>query len=101
MCPRLTDHYNDYYRYTKYGLEFLFKDFCNLKIKERNSWIEAINVLSVRLVMDQNITSRLFAPFFIVLAFLNLPFIFILSKVIKTDFITTGYLLTAEKNEYS
>ena len=87
----------DYYRYTKYGLGFLFKDFCNVKIKERNSWIEAINALHVRLVMDQNITSRLFAPFFIILAFLNLPFVLILSKIIKTDFITTGYLLTAEK----
>ncbi len=43
----------------------------------------------------------LIASFFIILAFLNLPFVLILSKVIKTDFITTGYLLTAEKNENS
>ena len=88
----------DYYRYTKYGLEFLFKDFANLEIKERNSWLEAINVLFVRLVMDPRTTSRMFAPFFIIFAFFILPFIWIFSKVIKTDFITTGYLLTATKS---
>jgi SAM-dependent methyltransferase len=88
----------DYYRYTKYGLEFLFKDFSNLKIKERNSWLEAINVLFVRLVMDRNFISRIFAPFFIILAYFNFPFIWILSKAIRTDFITTGYLLTATKD---
>jgi SAM-dependent methyltransferase len=88
----------DYYRYTKYGLEFLFKDFKNLQIKERNSWLEAINVLFVRLVMDRNFTSRAFAPFFIILAYFNFPFLWILSKIIRTDFITTGYLVTALKN---
>lgn len=87
----------DYFRYTKYGLEFLFKDFENLKINERNSWLEAINVLFVRLVMDQSYISKVFAPFFIILAYVYFPFIWILSKVIKTDFITTGYLLTAYK----
>ena len=88
----------DYYRYTKYGLEFLFKDFSNLQIKERNSWLEAINVLFVRLVMDHNVMSRVFAPFIIILAYINFPFIWIFSKILKTDFITTGYLLTAEKD---
>ena len=88
----------DYYRFTKYGFEFLFKGFTNLEIKERNGWLEAINVLFVRLVMDHNLISRFFAPFFIILAYINLPFIWILSKVIRTDFITTGYLVTASKN---
>jgi SAM-dependent methyltransferase len=88
----------DYYRYTKYGLEFLFKDFENLEIKARNNWLEAINVLFVRLVMDRNFVSRVFAPLFIILAYVNLPFIWILSKAIRTDFITSGYLLTASKH---
>ena len=88
----------DYFRYTKYGLEFLFKDFSNLQIKERNSWLEAINVLFVRLVMDHNVISRVFAQFVIILAFINFPFVWIFSKILKTDFITTGYLLTAEKD---
>jgi len=87
----------DYFRYTKYGLEFLFRDFVNVEIEERNSWLEAINVLFVRLVMDQNFISRVFAPFFIILAYINFPVIWVLSKIIKTDFITTGYLLTATK----
>ena len=88
----------DYYRFTKYGLQFLLKGFASLRIIERNNWLEAINVLFVRLVMDRNYISRVFAPFFIILAYVNLPFVWIISKVIKTDFITTGYLVTATKD---
>lgn len=92
----------DYYRYTKYGLEFLLQKFSNVSISERNSWIEAINVLLVRLIMDKQLISRLLAPIFIIIAFLNLPIVWLISKLIKTDFITTGYLVTAyniEKKE--
>ena len=88
----------DYYRYTKYGLSFLFRNFKDVDINERNSWIEAINVLFVRLVMDKKNMSRLFAPLFIIMAFINLPFVYILSKIINTNFITSGYLLTAKKS---
>lgn len=87
----------DYYRYTKYGLEFLLREFRNIKIEERNSWAEAINVLTVRLIMEKHLTARLAAPFFIGLAYLRMPFIILTSRVIPTDFMTTGYLVTAEK----
>jgi len=87
----------DYYRYTRYGLEFLLKDFKYVSIKERNSWAEAINTLSVRLIMDPKISSKIFAPLFIVLAFFNLPFVVLLSWLIKSDFITSGYLVSARK----
>lgn len=87
----------DYYRYTRYGLEFLLKDFKYVSIKERNSWAEAINTLSVRLIMDPKISSKIFAPLFIVVAFFNLPFVLLLSWLIKSDFITSGYLVSARK----
>jgi len=87
----------DYYRYTRYGLEYLLRKFGNVSIKERNSWTEAINVLSVRLVMDKSIMAKIFAPLFIILAFINLPFVILFSKIIKTDFITTGYVVSGAK----
>lgn len=87
----------DYYRYTKYGLKFLLRDFNNVIIDERNTWIDAISVLFVRLIMNKDMMSKLFAILMIIIVFLNLPYIYILSKLIKTDFITTGYVVTAVK----
>lgn len=89
----------DYYRYTKFGLSFLLQNFSDVVIKERNSWIEAISVLFVRLIMDKNIMSRIFAPFIIILVFINLPFVYLLAKLINTDFITTGYIVTAKSDK--
>ena len=89
----------DYYRYTKFGLRFLLQNFSDVVIKERNSWIEAISVLFVRLIMDKNIMSRIFAPFIIILVFINLPFVYLLAKLINTDFITTGYIVTAKSDK--
>ncbi|MBC8186017.1 methyltransferase [candidate division KSB1 bacterium] len=87
----------DYFRYTRYGLQHLLKKFEKITIKERNSWGEAINVLFVRHIMNKNLSSRLAAPFFIIMAFINLPFMLLLSRIIKSDFITSGYLVTAVK----
>ncbi|PCJ61773.1 MAG: hypothetical protein COA79_05615 [Planctomycetota bacterium] len=87
----------DYFRFTKYGLEFLLNKFSFVQIEERNSWTETINVLMVRLIMDKKIVSKLFAPFFILFAYMQLPFIYLVSAIINTDFITTGYLVVAKK----
>ncbi|MEQ8975410.1 MAG: methyltransferase domain-containing protein [Coleofasciculus sp. C1-SOL-03] len=87
----------DYYRYTKYGLEFLLREFKDIRIEERNSWAEAINVLTVRLIMEKHITTRFAASFFIGLAYLRMPLIMLTAKIIPTDFMTTGYLVTARK----
>ena len=87
----------DYFRYTRYGLEYLLGSFEEVNINERNGWGEAVNVLFVRHVMEKNILSRLIAPLFILLAFICLPFTVLLSKLIRTDFITSGYLVSAKK----
>lgn len=72
----------DYYRYTRYGLEFLLKEFREVRIIERNSWSESINALAPSLVKERNITTRLVAPFFVILAFFMLPFVLLLGKII-------------------
>jgi SAM-dependent methyltransferase len=88
---------NDYFRYTRHGLEFLLREFKDVRISERNSWAEAANALNVRLAVDKNRTSRLVAPLFLAAAFVKLPFALLLGKLVRTDFMTTGYVVTASK----
>jgi SAM-dependent methyltransferase len=87
----------DYFRYTRYGLELLLKEFNEVRICERNSWAEAVNVLGARLVVDRNRTSRLVAPLFVLAAFLKLPLVWLLGRLVQSDFMTTGYVVTASK----
>jgi SAM-dependent methyltransferase len=87
----------DYFRYTRYGLEFLLRDFKDVHIRERNSWAEAVNALPVRLAVDKNRASQIFAPLFVLAAFVKLPFVLLLGKLIHTDLMTTGYVVTASK----
>jgi SAM-dependent methyltransferase len=88
---------HDYYRYTRHGLAYLLRHFRDVSIKERNSWTEAIDVLSARLIMDKNWPARLLAPFLVLLAFIKWPISFLLSRLVRTDFITSGYVATALK----
>jgi SAM-dependent methyltransferase len=86
----------DYFRYTRFGLEHLFGEMQELEVRQRNSWAEAISVLMARLIMERSISARLASPFAVVLALLMVPLALFLGTIIKTDFITTGYLLTCK-----
>ncbi|MUL35804.1 class I SAM-dependent methyltransferase [Gloeocapsopsis dulcis] len=87
----------DYYRFTKYGLAFLLKKFRYLNIIERNSWADAINVLILRLVKEKRKKTIMIAPFLITFSCLLIPVNWLFAKIIPTDFITTGYVVTAKK----
>jgi len=91
------DQPHDYYRFTRYGLEYLLRQFRDVSIQERNSWAETIDVLSVRLIMDKNRMARALAPIFVLLAFIKWPLSFLLSRLIRTHYITIGYAVTAFK----
>lgn len=88
---------HDYFRYTRYGLEFLLREFRDVRISERNSWAEAVNVLAPRLVVDKGRASRVVAPLFVATALLKLPLVLLLGKLVRTDAMTTGYVVTANK----
>ena len=45
---------HDYYRYTRYGLAFLLREFREVVITERNSYFEAIDVLWLRLAQAES-----------------------------------------------
>lgn len=93
----LHDQPADYYRFTRYGLEWLLRDFSEVTIRARNSWAEAVNVLLVRLIKEKNPVCRLLAPLIVVLALMAAPFSLIVGRLIRTDFMTSGYVTRAVK----
>ena len=92
------DRPHDYYRYTKYGLAWLLRDYVDVTITPRNSWAEALNVMFVRLIKEKNLVCRFFGPLIVLLAFAFAPIAMLLGAVFKTDFMTSGYLVTAKKS---
>jgi len=97
FCLPMHDRPHDYFRFTRYGLELLFREFSGVEIRARNSYFEAIDVLWMRLVMEQH--RRL--PLILVLAtfiyYVKRPFTLLLDRLVRVDGLTTGYVLVASK----
>lgn len=89
------DRPHDYFRYTKYGLELLLRDYERLYIFERNSFSEAIAVLVSRLIIQESFRNRIFGTFFMLSGALALSPL--LNFFVETDIITTGYVGNASK----
>ncbi|MEL7067704.1 MAG: class I SAM-dependent methyltransferase [Cyanobacteria bacterium J06581_3] len=87
----------DYYRYTRYGLEYLLRGFESVHVRERNSYFSTIVVLLSRLIMSKNKTDRVLGAAFTALSALLSPVIWVLNSLISSRNITTGYFLTATK----
>lgn len=94
----ICDRPHDYYRFTRYGLEFLLKEFCEVHIGEINSWSESIAIMSSRLIVEKRGSARLLPSVFLLWAFCKYPFALLLGKIIHSDFATTGYVVTARKS---
>ncbi len=75
---------DDYYRFTPHGLKYLLKKFNKIEIKERNSYIESINVLLIRLIQSKFISDKLIGLVFLILSFVLYPVTIILSLLIKS-----------------
>jgi SAM-dependent methyltransferase len=88
---------NDYYRFTRYGLAHLLRGFEQVTIRERNSWAEAILVLPVRLTLESRRAAQALAPLVLLGAAVLTPLAILLGKLVRTDFITTGYAVVARK----
>lgn len=99
-CPfvfHIHDEPYDFFRFTKYGLKHLFKNFSEVEILSRNGWLETILVLFVRLRLEKSLTGKFIGNLFILVYFLLTPITFLLQKKIKSDKMTTGYFLSAKK----
>lgn len=87
----------DYFRYTKYGIINLFKEFKCLKLTERNSYLDTIYVILLRLFIigstKEKIISILLFPVYIIL----LPIIALLNMAMASQNATTGYFFIFKK----
>ena len=85
----------DYYRFTRYGLEWLLRNFRSVTVAPRGTWAEAINAMGVRLFMEPELRPRLLAPFVMIVAIICLPLARLIGRLVPSDFLTIGYTVTA------
>lgn len=104
----LHDTPHDYFRYTKYGLEHLFRDFKDIEIKEETDSYGAIAVLVQTLANNSNLRGGIFAR---TLLLLTAQVIRRFNWISEEEFVggrneekrserpllTSGYYLTARK----
>jgi SAM-dependent methyltransferase len=88
---------NDYYRYTRYGLAFLLRDFSEVVITARNSYFEAIDVLWLRLIQSENRGAQWLMLIVMPWIVIKWPLTKLLGRLISSDELTTGYVVTARK----
>jgi ubiquinone/menaquinone biosynthesis C-methylase UbiE len=93
------DEPNDYFRYTRYGILNLFNNFDLLNIVERNSYIESVYVVMLRLnnigTRKQKIVGLFLLPIFLML----LPLFKMLSFLVVNSQATTGYFFVFKKKD--
>lgn len=88
---------NDYYRFTRYGLEEIFKEFSRVEIKEKNGWLESIFIIIMRIKKNSNFLNKMLGNFFLILYYFLYPLILIIQNIFKNKSLTTGYYLKAVK----
>ena len=91
------DEPHDYFRFTYYGLKKLFLNFENVKIINRNGWLESIFVNFIRLYKEKNFISKITGVIFTIFYFLLYPLILFIQKIIVSNKLTTGYFVVAKK----
>ena len=97
MIPIHTSPY-DYFRYTKYGIKELFKEFEILELKERNTYIKSWYVILLRtLFITSNQKGRRIAMLLMPLFISLLPLVKFLDWLIKGEESTTGYFFVLQK----
>ena len=93
----LHDEPYDYYRFTKYGLAYMLRDFKDVTIRPRNDYIHALVVMASRLPMTQNRIYRLSGLVFFIFTLSIYPLLWLFSKLCKQEKATTGYFSRAIK----
>lgn len=105
----LHDVPNDYYRFTKYGLRHLLREWEILELKEETNTIGGIAVLLQRIGYQCEVLHlKPFKIFFFVLSKLILPFSFIITKEFgdiskkhsEKNIITSGYYIVCKKRDF-
>ena len=85
----------DFYRYTKYGLNYLLREYDKVHIRQRNDYIHAIIVMFARMMVSKNRKERYLGIVFFVYILLQYPVLWIFSRLYHDSQATTGYFVTA------
>lgn len=92
----LHDRPGDFFRFTKYGLRRLLRRWDAVDIGETDSSIETLTIVLNRLWAERTILSP-FRAAILAFSLLALPLARILSQLIRTDALTTGYIVSAAR----
>ena len=87
----------DYYRYTKFGLKYLLREWRDIRIRPRNDYLHTIIVLLARLLFADAKRDRIIGFFVFSFILLLYPILILVSKSIDSDNITSGYFITCYK----
>lgn len=98
MFP-IHDAPHDYYRYTKYGLDYLLRAFNQREIKPRNNYLQSVMLMLLRTIVIGNKKQRLAAAFVYISTILTYPVWLLVASVFDSDLATSGYFGVVQKNE--
>lgn len=87
----------DYYRFTKFGLSYILRDFINVEIRNRNCYFESTIVLILRYWSNKSKKNKILGLILILLFAPLAYFARLLDILLKSDASTTGYYTTAQK----
>lgn len=88
---------NDFFRYTKFGLDHVFRNFSKITLRERNNYINTIYVLILRLFNSGSMTQKMAMIILSPIIILASPFVYIVGLLFKNTNITTGYFFIYKK----
>jgi ubiquinone/menaquinone biosynthesis C-methylase UbiE len=86
----------DFYRYTKYGLQYLLRDYRDISMRERNDYIHALIVLFSRMTRVTDKKSLMAGLIIFSYILIQYPFFWVMSKFFQVKLATTGYFVTAK-----
>jgi SAM-dependent methyltransferase len=87
----------DFWRFTEYGLKQLLHRFEDVRIQKRNGYFKALYTPLIRLLYSPYVTDRFVGLFFSIFALPFYPVMFAFDCIIRSDYLTTGYHVTAKK----
>lgn len=93
----LHDEPYDFYRYTKYGLAHMLRNFSKVDLKERNDYYASIYVLVARAMINKDRTQRYLGLLVFIYMLVQYPLFWLISKLHTNTKATTGYVVTSTK----
>lgn len=87
----------DYFRFTRYGILELLSGFEIEEFYYRSDFIHTIIILLTRLQNSEYKNDRYLGCIFILFVIIFYPMLFLISKFIRTDFLSSGFFIVAKK----